>query len=237
MQWKLIRLPQYKLESDHVFGTVFPSSHFAALSPGPSSVRSLCAQGWCCPRSGFFFVCLSYGWSSPPLHPTAVGAVSNLYLDLGDPVVSWRVWVLSVKLSELLQTAYRKVVEWLFRPVLSVWIVEPFHEVHDVAPVFGVAHDLIDIVFLALLDIVCLPKHLGWVGGCSVFADSVGLEQRHMKDVVDLPFSRQGEADSEGRDNFLHLKVTMILVVQLSRRSARSDVAPVEHNQVPDLLQ
>jgi len=46
MQWKLIRLPQYKLESDRVFVTVFPTSYFAAALPGPIPVRSLRARGW-----------------------------------------------------------------------------------------------------------------------------------------------------------------------------------------------
>ena len=53
---------------------------------------------------------------------------------------------------------------------------------------------------------------------------------------MDLPFSRQGEADGEGQDNFLHLKGSVILVVQLDRRLAGFDVAHVEHDQVPYLI-
>jgi len=48
-----------------------------------------------------------------------------------------------------------------------------------------------------------------------MFGGSVGLQQRYMEDVVDVPFARQGEADGEGRDNFLYLKGSMVLVVQL----------------------
>jgi len=109
----------------------------------------------------------------PPFHYR--GAECSFFLDLGDPVIPWRVRVFPVEFSEYFQTAYRKVVEWLFRPVPLVRIVEPFHEVHDAAPSFGAAYDLVDVVFLALLDVVCFPKHLGWVRACSVFADSVGL--------------------------------------------------------------
>jgi len=36
-----------------------------------------------------------------------------------------------MKLSEFLQTAYRKVVVWFFCPVLALWIVDPFGEVED----------------------------------------------------------------------------------------------------------
>ena len=57
-----------------------------------------------------------------------------------------------------------------------------------------------------------------------------------MEDVVDFPFSKQGKADGEGRDNFLHLKGSVVLVVQLFRRSMRFDIAPVEHDQVPYLI-
>jgi len=51
-----------------------------------------------------------------------VGACPSggFFLDLGDPVVPWRVRVFPVKFSEFIQTTYRKVVEWLFHPVPSV---------------------------------------------------------------------------------------------------------------------
>jgi len=42
------------------------------------------------------------------------GAECSFLLDLGDTVVPWRVRVFPVKFSEFFQTAYRKVVEWLF---------------------------------------------------------------------------------------------------------------------------
>jgi len=50
-------------------------------------------------------------------------------LALGEPVVPRRVWISLVKLPEFLQTAYRKVVEWFFRPVFSFWIIEPLDKV------------------------------------------------------------------------------------------------------------
>jgi len=210
MQLKLIRLPQYKVESDRVFGTVFPTSYSAAPLPGPSSVRSLHSQGW--RLSG------------------------RRVLNVGDSVVPWCVWVSSVKFSEFFQASCRKVVERLLYPVPSVRVVVPFYEVHDTAPSFGAAYDLVDVVLLALLDIVCFLKHLRWVGRYPVLAGSVGLQQRYMEDVVDFPFARQGVTDGEGRDNLLHLKGFVVLVVQLFRRSARFDVAPIEHEQVPYLI-
>jgi len=36
-----------------------------------------------------------------------------------------------MKLPEFLQTAYRKVVEWLLRPVLALRIVEPSDQVEN----------------------------------------------------------------------------------------------------------
>jgi len=42
------------------------------------------------------------------------GAECSFLLDLGDTVVPWRVRVFPVKFLEFFQTAYRKVVEWLF---------------------------------------------------------------------------------------------------------------------------
>ena len=57
-----------------------------------------------------------------------------------------------------------------------------------------------------------------------------------MEDIVDLPFPGQRETDSQGGDNFLDPEGTMILVVQLLRRPARFDVAPIEHYQVSYLV-
>jgi len=57
-----------------------------------------------------------------------------------------------VKLSELLQAAYWKVVEWLFRPVLAFRIVEPFDEVENSFVISPAAldrgHNFFDVVFL-----------------------------------------------------------------------------------------
>jgi len=65
----------------------------------------------------------------------------ELVLALGEPVVPWCIWVPSLKLSEFLQTTYRKVVEWFLRPVLAFWIVEPFDEVEDSLVVVSAALD------------------------------------------------------------------------------------------------
>jgi len=80
-------------------------------------------------------------------------------LALGEPVVPRGVWVLPVKLTEFLQTSYRKVVVWLLRPVLPVWVVEPFDEVQDAAPLLGAPKDLINIVLLILFDVVGLSEY------------------------------------------------------------------------------
>jgi len=88
MQWKLIRLPQYKLESDRVFGTVFPTSHFAALLPEPSPVRSLRVRGWCCLSGGSFSFahCMDEVFGPSFYYH---GADCSFFLDLGNPVVPW----------------------------------------------------------------------------------------------------------------------------------------------------
>jgi len=83
-------------------------------------------------------------------------------LGIGESVVPRRVWILLVKFPEFLQTAYRKVVEWFFRPVFAFRIVELFDEIEDpfvVSPAaFDRGHDFVDIVFLRLLDIVSLSE-------------------------------------------------------------------------------
>ena len=63
-----------------------------------------------------------------------------------------------MKLPEFLQTPYRKVVVWLFRPVFTFRIVEPFDEVENSfvisAATLDRGHNFIDIVFLRLLDVI-----------------------------------------------------------------------------------
>jgi len=85
-------------------------------------------------------------------------------LGVGELVVPRRVWISSVKLPELLQTAYRKVVKWFFRSVFAFRVVEPFDEVKDSlaisAAAFDRGHNFVDIVFLRLLNVVCLSEHL-----------------------------------------------------------------------------
>ena len=79
--------------------------------------------------------------------------VPDSHLD-GEPVVAGGGWVPFVKFAEFVQASWGEVVEGLFCPVLSVWIVEPLNEVEDAVSFLGAAHDLIDIVLLALLDVV-----------------------------------------------------------------------------------
>jgi len=71
----------------------------------------------------------------PPRLRYAPGAGRSLAL--GEPVVPRRVWILSVKLLKFLQAAYRKAIVRFFRPVLPVWVVEPFDEVQDAVPFPG----------------------------------------------------------------------------------------------------
>jgi len=75
------------------------------------------------------------------------------YLD-GEPVVAWGGRVPLLKFAKFAQAASGEVVEGLFGPVFLVQVVKPSNEVEDVAPFFGAAHNLVDIVLLALLDIV-----------------------------------------------------------------------------------
>jgi len=100
----------------------------------------------------------------------------------------------------------------------------------------GAAKNLVDIVFIALLDVVRVPEYSRWVQGHSVFAGSIGFEQRDMEDVVYLPFPWEREGSGERRDEFFDLEGTMIFVVHLPRGATRLDVATVEHNQVPNLV-
>jgi hypothetical protein len=82
---------------------------------------------------------------------------------VGEPVVAWSVWVPLVEFTEFVQTARGEVVEGLFRSVLPVGVVEPLHKVEDASTTLGRTHHFFDIVLLALFDVVCLPKNLGWV--------------------------------------------------------------------------
>ena len=63
-----------------------------------------------------------------------------------------------MKLPQFLLTAYQKVVKWFFHPVLAFRIVEPFDEVENslvISPaVFNQGHDVFDVVFLRLFDVV-----------------------------------------------------------------------------------
>ena len=69
-----------------------------------------------------------------------------------------------------------------------------------------------------------------------MFTEPIGFELRYMKDIVNFPLPGKGETNGKGRDDFLHLEGTMILVIQLSGWLARFDVAPVEYYQVSDLI-
>ena len=57
-----------------------------------------------------------------------------------------------------------------------------------------------------------------------------------MENVVYLPFPGKRELNGEGGNNFFHLEVTMIFLVQFLQWPARFDVVPVEHHQVPGLV-
>jgi len=96
-------------------------------------------------------------------------------LALGEPVVPRRVWIPSVRLSKLLQATYRKVTVWFFHPVLSFWVVELLDKVQDDAPFPGAPKDLVNIVFLALFNVVGLSEYLRGVRRCPVFAGSIGF--------------------------------------------------------------
>ena len=69
-----------------------------------------------------------------------------------------------------------------------------------------------------------------------MFAGPIWFKVGNVKDVVDLPLSRECESDREWRNDFFELEGDMILVVQLPRRSARLDVAPTKHYQVSYLI-
>ena len=69
-----------------------------------------------------------------------------------------------MKLPEFYQTAYQKVVEWLFRPILIFRIIEPFGEVEDsfvISPaVLNRGHNFLDIINLRSFDVVCFSEYL-----------------------------------------------------------------------------
>ena len=81
-----------------------------------------------------------------------------------------------MKLSEFLQATYRKVIVWFFCPVPSVQVVEPFDEVQDAAPFPGAPKDLVNIIFLALFDIVSLSEDLRGVRRRSVFTGLIWFD-------------------------------------------------------------
>jgi len=85
-------------------------------------------------------------------------------LALDEPVVPQRVRILLMKLPEFLQTAYRKVVKWFLRPVLALRIIEPSDQIENplvIAPAaLNRGHNVLHVVFLTLLDVVCLSEYL-----------------------------------------------------------------------------
>ena len=120
--------------------------------------------------------------------------------------------------------------------MLLIWVVERFDEVQNTAPFLGAPKDLVNIIFLALFDIVGLSENLRGVRRCSVFAGLVGLKQRYVEEVVNPPFPRKRESNGKGRDDLFHLEGPVIPGVQLPGGSARFDVAPVQHHQVSNLV-
>jgi len=110
------------------------------------------------PAKQVFFVC---GDVTEVLHPFSLLPLmlrrAHLWtsrLAVYEPVVPWRIWVLSMKLPEFLQTAYRKVVRRFFRPVFAFRIVELFDEVENLLVISPApldrGHNFLHIVFLAL---------------------------------------------------------------------------------------
>jgi hypothetical protein len=94
-----------------------------------------------------------------------------------------------------------------------VRIVEPFDEIQDVAPLLGASKDLVNIVFLALFDVVGLSKNFGGVDRSVNVASSVGFQQQDMEDIMNLPLPREREANGEWVDDFFNLEGAMIFVV------------------------
>jgi len=84
--------------------------------------------------------------SAPSAHYHQV--LGGTGLALAEPVVPRHVWISLMKLSEFLQTAYQKVVEWFFCPVLAFWIVEPLDKVENpfviASPSLGRRHPISD---------------------------------------------------------------------------------------------
>jgi hypothetical protein len=95
----------------------------------------------------------------------------------GKLIVAWSVWVPFVKFPEFVQSAQREVVEGFCHPVFLVPIVVPLHEVKDVPAAFDGAYHFLDVVFLALLDVVCLAENLCRVRRFLVFRSSSGFDE------------------------------------------------------------
>ena len=157
------------------------------------------------------------------------------YLD-GELVVTWGGRVPLVKFAKFAQAAWGEVVKELFGPVFLVQVVKPSNEVEDVAPFFSAAHNLVDIVLLALLDIVGFVQDFTGVRWSSEVAGLVWFDEQDLEDIVDLLFLRESEPNGERYDDFLSLEGAMILVVQLPGRTAGLDVPSVKDNQVADLV-
>jgi hypothetical protein len=161
----------------------------------------------------------------------------QLFIDLfRKPIVFGGGWVFEMTLPKFLQSAGRKIVEGLFRPISSVGVIEPSDQVEDAAPSLDAAHNLVDIIFLGLLYVVGFPENFGGIHRCSYLAFLVFLQEGDMEDVVDLPISGKREPYREGGDDLLDLEGTMIFVVHLLGGSTGGDIMSVEHYQVGDLI-
>ena len=86
--------------------------------------------------------------------------------------------------------AMRFSVGWL----VVKWLVEQSDEVEDSLVISTAAldrgHNFLDVLFLALLDVVRFSEYLRRVRRYPVFAGSVGFEERNVEDIVNLPFPR-----------------------------------------------
>ena len=57
-----------------------------------------------------------------------------------------------------------------------------------------------------------------------------------MENIVDFPFLRECEVDSQQGNDFLNLEGVMIFMIQLPQQSARFNVTSIEHHQVSYLV-
>jgi hypothetical protein len=127
-------------------------------------------------------------------------------------------------------------VERLFGPIPSVGKVDPFDEIQNAASLLGAAKDLVNVVFLAVFDVIGLSENLGGVDGPTEITLSEWFQQRNIEDVMYLPFPWKRKFDSKWGNGFFDLEGAMIFVVHLLRWSARLNFPTVQHYQISNLI-